>query len=144
MSLAYSCLSPPGISFLPPSTIPSPGWRVYSTHSQGGTRSSPLHRQCSEGWQSQRQAGGQPSRNNIPPSVSMRKVTVHPFSLFFPKDPLQVLAHQPWNHTPQKVSKMVSYLSKFMRRQRGPVWVLACHLPALWLWAPQCPCHVRI
>ena len=41
MSLAYSCLSLPGIPFPPPSTISSPGWWVYSTHPQGRTRSSP-------------------------------------------------------------------------------------------------------
>uniref|UniRef100_A0A4W2I7E7 Ig-like domain-containing protein n=1 Tax=Bos indicus x Bos taurus TaxID=30522 RepID=A0A4W2I7E7_BOBOX len=42
MSLAYSCLSPPDISIPHPSTITSPGWRVYSTHSRGGARRSPL------------------------------------------------------------------------------------------------------
>ena len=85
MSFAYSSVSLPGISFPPPSTLSSLGWRVYSTHSPWGTRTSPLPHQCSERWQSQGQAGGQPSRNKSPPVVGWGRL-LFTLSGFFPLD----------------------------------------------------------
>ena len=117
MSLAYSFHSPPGISFASFHHLFSRMVGLLNTFT-GRNQKLPLPPSVLWGitksrtgrvFQKEQCFGG------------VRKVTGSPLLSFISEVPLQVLALHPWKHTPQKVSKKVSYLNKFLRRHRGPL-----------------------